>query len=37
LQYYFELRHENASAWFYPAFNSTVSNQPYYAVSKRNV
>lgn len=37
LQYYFELRHENASAWFYPAFNSTVSNQPYYAVSKRTV
>jgi hypothetical protein len=36
LQYYFELRHENASAWFYPAFNSTLSNQPYYAVSKRD-
>lgn len=36
LQYYFVLQHENASAWFYPAFNSTLSNQPYYAVSKRN-
>jgi hypothetical protein len=35
LQYYFDLRHENALAWLYPAFNSTLSNQPYYAVSKR--
>jgi hypothetical protein len=35
LQYYFNLQHENASAWLYPAFNSTLSNQPYYAVSKR--
>ncbi|WP_158793445.1 hypothetical protein [Granulicella sp. L60] len=36
LQYYFELRHENASAWFCPAFNSTFSNQPYYAISNRS-
>jgi hypothetical protein len=35
LQYYFELQHKNTSAWFYPTFNSTLSNQPYYAVSKR--
>jgi len=35
LQYYFDLQHENTSAWLYPAFNSTLSNQPYYAVSKR--
>ena len=37
LQYYFELSRENESAWFYPAFNSTLSNQPYYAISKRSV
>jgi hypothetical protein len=35
LQYYFELQTENA-ACFFPAFNATLSNQPYYAVSKRN-
>jgi hypothetical protein len=32
LQYYFELRSSTA-AWFHPAFNSPLSNQPYYAVS----
>ncbi len=37
LQYYFELQREPDSAWFYPAFNSSLSNQPYYAVSKRNL
>jgi hypothetical protein len=31
LQYYFELFNES-SAWFYPAFNETLSNQPYYAL-----
>jgi hypothetical protein len=36
LQYYFELS-KNESAWLYPAFNSTLSNQPYYAISKRSV
>jgi hypothetical protein len=36
LQYYFELRRGTDSAWLYPAFNSTLSNQPYYAVSKRS-
>lgn len=36
LQYYFELQRGIDSAWFYPAFNSTLSNQPYYAVSKRS-
>jgi hypothetical protein len=34
LQYYFELRTADA-AWFYPAFNATLSNQPYYAVADR--
>jgi hypothetical protein len=34
LQYYFELSNES-SAWFYPAFNVTLSNQPYYALYKR--
>ena len=33
LQYYFELRGKSGEAWIYPAFNSTLSNQPYYAVS----
>ena len=36
LQYYFELEHANQSAWLYPPFNSTLSNQPYYAIAKRN-
>ena len=36
LQYYFELRRGADSAWLYPAFNSTLSNQPYYAISKRS-
>ena len=36
LQYYFELRRGTDSAWLYPAFNTTLSNQPYYAVSKRS-
>ena len=36
LQYYFELRRGTDSAWLYPAFNSSLSNQPYYAISKRN-
>ncbi len=37
LQYYFELRAETKAAWLYPAFNATLSNQPYYAVSSRTV
>jgi len=36
LEYYFELRRGKDSAWFYPAFNRSLSNQPYYAVSTRN-
>lgn len=36
LQYYFELRDKGGAAWIYPAFNATLSNQPYYAVSRRN-
>ena len=35
LQYYFVLQRANA-AWFYPAFNATLSNQPYYAIAKRS-
>ena len=36
LQYYFELRRDMV-AWLYPAFNSTLSNEPYYTVWKRIV
>jgi hypothetical protein len=36
LPYCFELL-RGPRAWFYPAFNSTLSNQPYYAVWKRIV
>jgi len=36
LQYYFELRHGKEEAWLYPGFNATFSNQPYYAVWKRD-
>jgi hypothetical protein len=35
LQYYFELRSTSA-AWLQPAFDATLSNQPYYAVSNRS-
>jgi hypothetical protein len=35
LQYYFVLIQANGSACFYPAFNATLSNQPYYAVAHR--
>jgi hypothetical protein len=34
VQYYFELS-RGAHAWLHPAFNATLSNQPYYAVWKR--
>jgi hypothetical protein len=33
LQYYFELQSAKA-AWLYPAFNATLSNQPYYVVPR---
>jgi hypothetical protein len=36
LQYYFALQRGADAAWLYPAFNSTLSNQPYYAISKRS-
>ncbi len=36
LQYYFELQNKEKAAWLYPAFNATLSNQPYYAIYKRN-
>ncbi len=35
LQYYFELRTSKA-AWFHPAFNDTLSNQPYFDIYKRS-
>jgi hypothetical protein len=35
LEYYFELRNGNGATWLYPAFNPTLSNQPYFAVSRR--
>jgi hypothetical protein len=35
LQYYFELRSSSA-ATLYPAFNPTLSNQPYYAIQMRS-
>jgi hypothetical protein len=34
LQYYFELRSPSA-AIFFPAFNESLSNQPYFAVHRR--
>jgi hypothetical protein len=36
LQYYFAFQRGTDAAWLYPAFNSTLSNQPYYAVAKRS-
>jgi hypothetical protein len=36
LQYYFALQRGSDAAWLYPAFNPTLSNQPYYAISKRS-
>jgi hypothetical protein len=35
LEYYFALR-RGVDAWLYPAFNSTLSNQPYFAIAKRS-
>jgi hypothetical protein len=36
LQYYFVLQRGADVAWLYPGFNSTLSNQPYYAIAKRS-
>ena len=36
LEYYFSFEHENKSACLFPAFNATLSNQPYFVVSKRS-
>lgn len=35
LEYYFGFERSNA-AWLFPAFNATLSNQPYYVLSKRS-
>jgi hypothetical protein len=34
LQYYFALEDGKGSAWMYPGFNKSLSNQPYFAISK---
>ena len=36
LQYYFVLQRGTDAAWLYPAFNSTLSKQPYFAIWKRS-
>ncbi len=36
LQYYFVLRRGADAASFFPAFNASLSNQPYYAIAKRS-
>ena len=36
LEYYFELSRGRETAWMHPAFNATLSNQPYYAISRRS-
>jgi hypothetical protein len=36
LQYYFAFQRGTDAAWLYPAFNATLSNQPYYAIAKRS-
>jgi hypothetical protein len=37
LEYYFALERQSEAAWMYPGFNSTLSNQPYFAISKRAI
>ena len=37
LQYYFELEDGEGAAWMYPGFNKTLSDQPYFAVSRKSV
>ena len=36
LEYYFELADAMGAEWMYPGFNKALSNQPYFAVCKRN-
>ncbi len=36
LEYYFELADATGAKWMYPGFNNALSNQPYFAVCKRN-
>jgi hypothetical protein len=36
LEYYFVLEDGKRSAWMFPGFNKTLSNQPYFAIDKRN-
>ena len=37
LEYYFVLEDGKGAAWMFPGFNRTLSNQPYFAVYKRNL
>lgn len=37
LEYYFVLEDGKGTAWMFPGFNRTLSNQPYFAVCKRNL
>ena len=37
LQYYFKLEDGSGNAWMYPGLNATLSNQPYFAIVKRDV
>jgi hypothetical protein len=37
LEYYFALERQSEAACLYPGFDSTLSNQPYFAVSKRSI
>lgn len=36
LEYYFELADDRGVEWMYPGLNKTLSNQPYFAICKRN-
>jgi hypothetical protein len=36
LQYYFEFRSQDGTAWMHPEFNATRSNQPYFAVQSKS-
>jgi hypothetical protein len=36
LQYYFALEYTSEPTSLYPGFNTTLSNQPYYAIAKRS-
>ncbi len=37
LEYYFEFRAQNGSAWLHPTFDPTLENQPYYLIERESV